>query len=52
MIAVLILNYNSSDDLKACIDSIKRNCKEYCVVVVDNGSEKKMLPRQKIYVIV
>ena len=41
MIAVLILNYNSSDDLKACIDSIKRNCKEYCVVVVDNGSEKK-----------
>lgn len=40
MIAYLILNYNSSNDLKTCIDSIQRNCKEYCIVVVDNGSEK------------
>lgn len=47
MIAYLILNYNSSDDLKVCIDSIKRNCKEYCIVVVDNGSKKNDADKAK-----
>ena len=40
MIAYLILNYNSSSDLKGCISSIESNCQDYCIVVVDNGSKE------------
>lgn len=40
MIAYLILNYNSTNDLKECISSIEKNCKDYCIVVVDNGSKE------------
>lgn len=39
MVVFLILNYNSSDDLRACADSIEKNCKSFNIVVVDNGSK-------------
>lgn len=40
MIGVLILNYNNTDDIKKCINSICLYCKmdEIKIVVVDNGS--------------
>jgi GT2 family glycosyltransferase len=39
-ITFLILNYNSISELKACEESIRKNCSDYHIVVVDNGSSK------------
>lgn len=40
MTGILILNYNNTDDLKKCIDSVCRYCMmdKIKIVVVDNGS--------------
>ncbi len=40
-IAFLILNYNSLSELKKCEESIRNNCNDYHIVIVDNGSKKK-----------
>ena len=39
-VVFLILNYNSLHDLMMCEKSIRKNCSNYHIVVVDNGSEK------------
>lgn len=47
MIAYLILNYNSSSDMKECISSIQKYCNNYRIVVVDNGSDESDAARAK-----
>ena len=39
-VVFLILNYNSLHDLMLCEESIDKNCSDYHIVVVDNGSKK------------
>lgn len=39
-IVFLILNYNSLHDLIMCEKSIRENCADYHIVVVDNGSSR------------
>jgi len=42
MISIIILNWNTLDYLKRCIEAIKRNTKEkYELIIVDNGSKEK-----------
>lgn len=40
-IVFLILNYNSMQELVCCEKSIRDNCEDYHIVVVDNGSKKE-----------
>ena len=38
-ICFVILHYKTIDDTKTCVDSIlKLDCKDYCIIVIDNGS--------------
>ena len=39
-VVFLILNYNSLHDLILCEESIAKNCANYHIVVVDNGSKQ------------
>ena len=38
MVAFVILHYKSINDTLLCIDSIERQCSDYKIIVVDNGS--------------
>lgn len=44
MIGILILNYNNTDDIKKCIDSVCQYCMmdNIKIVVVDNGSKQNV----------
>ena len=44
MVGIVILNYNSWEDTKKCIDSIEETEKRvsYCIYLVDNASSKPM----------
>lgn len=39
-VVFLILNYNSYDELMACVKSIRKKCNNYYIVVVDNASKE------------
>lgn len=39
-VVFLILNYNSYDELMTCVKSIRKQCNNYYIVVVDNASKE------------
>lgn len=48
-ITFLILNYNSYSDLVACVDTIKKNCENYTIVIVDNGSKQSEVEALELF---
>lgn len=48
LVYIIILNWNGSEDTIECIRSVRNNdYPNYCIVVVDNGSEKDNLNKLK-----
>jgi len=39
--SIVILNWNTLDLLKKCVNSIKKHTKDYEIIIIDNGSNEK-----------
>ena len=46
MVSIVIVNYNTYDELIQCVESIQKNSEtEYRIYIVDNGSDKDIQDR-------